>query len=70
MLSTAGIASFLPRRLPVYKESNKQINEGIVEWSAFKQTRLPQLNQQLREGSLVAIAISEIEQEIQLLVSR
>ncbi len=54
----------------VYKESSQRVKEGIVQWTTFKQTKLPQLNQKLHEGSLAPIAISEIEQEVQFLMSR
>jgi photosystem II stability/assembly factor-like uncharacterized protein len=56
--------------IAVYKESSQQLKTGIAEWAAFKQTKLPQLNQELHEGSLAPIAISEIEQEVQFLMSR
>jgi hypothetical protein len=47
--------------IAVYQESSARVNEGIVQWTTFKQTKLPQLNQQLREGGLTQIAISETE---------
>jgi photosystem II stability/assembly factor-like uncharacterized protein len=56
--------------IAVYKESSQQLKTAIAEWAAFKQTKLPRLNQELHEGSLAPIAISEIEQEIQFLMSR
>jgi photosystem II stability/assembly factor-like uncharacterized protein len=49
----------------VYKESSQQIVARMSEWSAFKQTRLPELNQQLRYANLAPIAIAEIEQEVE-----
>jgi len=56
--------------IAVYQESSQQVKEGIVQWTAFKQTKLPQLNQKLREGNLAPIAISEIEQDVEYLMSR
>jgi photosystem II stability/assembly factor-like uncharacterized protein len=56
--------------LAVYKESSQSIKEGIAEWLKFKQTKLVQLNQKLREQNLAPIAISEIESEVQVLTSR
>jgi len=53
----------------VYKESSPQVKEGIAVWARFKQMKLPQLNQKLREATLAPIAISEIEQEAQFLSS-
>ena len=58
------------QEIALYKESVQPINTGIAEWTKFKQTELPQLNQKLREGSLAPIAISEIEQQVQFLMSR
>ncbi|MFZ0798509.1 MAG: hypothetical protein WAM98_12055 [Terriglobales bacterium] len=55
--------------IAVYKESSQQVRARVAEWSRFKQTRLPQLNQQLREANFAPIAI-EIEQEVEFLVSR
>jgi hypothetical protein len=54
----------------VYEESSARVKARLAEWSAFKQTRLPSLNQKLREGKLAPIAISEIEQEVELQMSR
>jgi hypothetical protein len=56
--------------IAVYNESSRPVKAGIGKWTTFKQTRLPQLNQRLREMSLPPIAISEIEQEVQFLMSR
>jgi photosystem II stability/assembly factor-like uncharacterized protein len=56
--------------IAVYNESSQQVKAAIAEWSAFKITKLRQLNQQLSEAGLAPIAISEIEQEIQFLMSR
>jgi hypothetical protein len=56
--------------IAVYQESSQQVKEGIVQWTAFKQSKLPQLNQELREGNLAPIAISEIEQDVEYLMSR
>ncbi len=44
--------------LAVYKESSEQVKARIREWSAFKQTTLPALNDLLRNASLPAIAVA------------
>jgi photosystem II stability/assembly factor-like uncharacterized protein len=54
----------------VYQESRQHVKAAIAEWTAYKQTRLPQLNQKLRDASLAPVAISEIEQEVEFLMSR
>ncbi|MFZ0816873.1 MAG: hypothetical protein WAM78_15215 [Candidatus Sulfotelmatobacter sp.] len=54
----------------LYKESSQRINTGIAEWTKFKQAELPQFNQELRKGGLAPIAISEIEEQVQFLLSR
>jgi len=56
--------------IAVYKESAQRVKEGIAQWAGFKQMKLLQLNQKLREGSLAPITISEVEQEVQFLMSR
>lgn len=54
----------------VYKDASQHITARINEWTAFKQTRLPQLNQRLRQSNLAPIAIAEIKQEVEFLTSR
>jgi photosystem II stability/assembly factor-like uncharacterized protein len=56
--------------IALYKESSEQVKARIGEWNSFKQAKLPQLNQKLREGKQAPIAISEIEQEVEDLISR
>ena len=56
--------------IAVYEQSSQQIKVRIGEWATFKQTRLPQLNQRLRETNLAPIMIGEIEQEVEFLMSR
>jgi hypothetical protein len=56
--------------IAVYKESSQQVKARIAEWDRFKQTRLAQLNQQLRDANFAPIAIAEIEQEVEFLMSR
>jgi photosystem II stability/assembly factor-like uncharacterized protein len=54
----------------VYEEGSQQVRQAIAQWATFKQTKLPELNQKLREASLAPIAISEIEQAVQFLMTR
>ena len=56
--------------IAVYNKSNQRVRAAIAEWSDFKTTRLPRLNQKLIEGNLAPIAVSEIEQEVQFRMSR
>jgi photosystem II stability/assembly factor-like uncharacterized protein len=56
--------------IALYEESSQQIKERIAEWTSFKQTKLPELNQKLREGNTAPIAISEIEQEVEFLMTQ
>jgi photosystem II stability/assembly factor-like uncharacterized protein len=53
--------------IAVYEQSSRQIKARIAEWTTFKDTRLPELNQQLRQSNLKPIAIAEIEQELEFL---
>ena len=50
--------------IAVYKESSEQVKARIAEWARCKQTRLAQLNQQLREANFAPIAIAEIERQV------
>ena len=54
----------------VYKESSQQASARIREWGAFKRGTLPALNQQLRNAKFASIAISEIEQTVEFLMTR
>ena len=56
--------------IAVYRESSQQVKARIAEWARFKQTKLAQLNQQLREANFAPIAIAEIEQQVEFLMSR
>jgi photosystem II stability/assembly factor-like uncharacterized protein len=47
--------------IAVYRESSQQVKARIAEWTKFKETKLAQLNQQLRESNFAPIAITEIE---------
>ena len=56
--------------IAVYQESSQQVKARVAEWARFKQTRLMQLNQQLREANFAPIAIAEIEERVEFLTSR
>jgi photosystem II stability/assembly factor-like uncharacterized protein len=56
--------------IAVYNEASQRVKAAIAEWGDFKTTRLPWLNRKLLEANLAPIAISEIEQEVQFLMSR
>jgi photosystem II stability/assembly factor-like uncharacterized protein len=56
--------------IEVYQESSRQVRARIAEWTQFKQTKLAQLNRQLREASLDPIAIAEVERQVEFLISR
>jgi len=56
--------------IAVYQESSQQVKGRIAEWARFKQTRLAQLNQQLREANVAPIAVAEIEEQVEFLTSR
>lgn len=56
--------------MDVYQESSQSVKAGIAAWTSFKQTKFPQLNRKLTEGGLTPIAISEIEEEVEYLMTR
>jgi photosystem II stability/assembly factor-like uncharacterized protein len=53
----------------VYEQSSEQIKARMREWAEFKQTRLPELNQQLGRANLSPIAIGDDEQGLDFLMS-
>jgi photosystem II stability/assembly factor-like uncharacterized protein len=56
--------------IELYRESSRQVKAGISDWTVFKQKTLPVLNQQLRDANLAPVAIAEIEQEVEILMTR
>ena len=56
--------------IAVYQESSRRVKVGIGEWREFKKTKLAQLNQKLSAANLAPIAISEIEEEVEFLMTR
>ena len=46
--------------IEVYRESSPQAKARLAEWIRFKQTRLAQLNQRLREAHVAPIAMADI----------
>jgi photosystem II stability/assembly factor-like uncharacterized protein len=56
--------------IALYQQSAEQVKLRIAEWNDFKKTRLPELNQKLQQVNLQPIAIAEIEQAIEYLMTR
>jgi photosystem II stability/assembly factor-like uncharacterized protein len=56
--------------IAVYNQSSPEVKAAIAEWSHYKTDRLPQLNRKLVEEHLAPVAISEIEQGVEYLMSR
>jgi hypothetical protein len=56
--------------IAVCQESSRQIKTRIADWTRFKQTRLAELNQQLRDAKIAPIAIAEIEQQVETALSQ
>jgi photosystem II stability/assembly factor-like uncharacterized protein len=50
----------------LYHESSQALKLRIADWNHFKTTRLPQFNQQLHQGNMPPIAISEIAEDADL----
>jgi len=47
--------------IALFHESSQEASTRLREWAEFKQKKLPQINQQLREANLAPINIAEIE---------
>ena len=56
--------------LAVYEQASVAAKVRRDQWSRFKRDQLPLLNQQLRAAEIPPIAISEIEREVDFLMSR
>jgi photosystem II stability/assembly factor-like uncharacterized protein len=56
--------------IAVYDQATPEIRAGLGEWTHFKRTDLPQLNRRLSNAGLSPIMISEIEQQVEFLMSR
>jgi photosystem II stability/assembly factor-like uncharacterized protein len=54
----------------LYKESSRRVKADISEWSEFTKAKLPELNQKLSDSGVAPVAISEIQEEVQFLMSR
>jgi photosystem II stability/assembly factor-like uncharacterized protein len=56
--------------MELYQESSGQVKKRIAEWSAYKQTKLPKLNEDLKQGNLTPVTVAEIEREVEWLMTR
>lgn len=56
--------------LELYHESDRGVKAGIAQWAAFKKSKLPALSEQLRKANLAPVAISQIEREVEFLMTR
>ena len=56
--------------IAVYEDSSPRVKQAIAQWTTYKQSKLPQLNDKLRQGNLAPVAISQIEREVEFLRSR
>jgi photosystem II stability/assembly factor-like uncharacterized protein len=54
----------------VYQESSKQLRSRLSEWSTFKQTKLPIINQHLKEANLAPIDLARIDEESEWLATQ
>jgi photosystem II stability/assembly factor-like uncharacterized protein len=56
--------------LEIEKQMNALANERIAQWSGFKSTQLAQLNAELHQANLKPVQITEIEREVEYLMTR
>jgi photosystem II stability/assembly factor-like uncharacterized protein len=66
----SGDRAVTSQAIALYNESSQQAKLRIADWTTFKQTKLPQLNQKLHDANLAPIAISEIEEAVEFAMSR
>jgi hypothetical protein len=56
--------------LSVFEDADRAVKLRLDEWNEIKSNRLPQLNEQLKQAHLAPVAISEIEREVEYLMTR
>ncbi len=56
--------------IEVYKQSDEAAKARIAEWTKLKSTELPRLNDALQKGGVAPIQISQIEREVEYLMSQ
>ena len=56
--------------IELYKESSGAMKTAVDGWNQFKASRIPELNQQLQQGKIAPIVITEIEKEAGELISQ
>jgi photosystem II stability/assembly factor-like uncharacterized protein len=56
--------------IAIYQDASRQSQLRMGDWAAFKQTKMPQLNQDLRDANVTPINISQIEREAESQMSQ
>ena len=56
--------------IELYHQSDEAAKARIAEWTKLKSTELPRLNDALQKAGVPPIQISEIEREVEYLVSQ
>ncbi len=56
--------------IELYNQSSAQVKKQIQQWTSFKQSQLPKLNEELRHANLTPIAVAEIEKEVEDLMTQ
>jgi hypothetical protein len=56
--------------LEIEKQMSALANERVAQWSGFKSAQLPQLNAELHKANLKPVQITEIEHEVEYLMTR
>jgi len=67
---TGGDRAVPSQAITVYRQADTQLKARIAEWGRYKQGPLAELNQKLRQSNVSPIAISEIEEEVEYLMTR
>ena len=75
LVSALGVVEGGDRTVPsqaieLYDESDRPIKTRVKEWTNFKQGPLTKLNERLRNADVSPITISEIEREVEYLMTR
>lgn len=75
LTAALGVVESSDRAVPsqamtVYEQSDQAMKTRVAEWAQLKTGRLTQLNDQLKQANLKPVAIAEIEQMVEYLMTR
>jgi hypothetical protein len=56
--------------IAAHDEASREVKARTADWTSFKQTKLVELDRRLQDAGLAPITISEIDREVEYLMTR